>query len=81
MLQEFSELAMGTFKHIGRVRLARVIGRNLATFHQRLGDFQKASLFLDAALQMLETEGWCSLAVKTRQELVTCYQHTGDKEK
>lgn len=78
---EFSELAMGTFKHIGRVRLARVIGRNLAAFHQRLGDYQKASLFLDAALQMLDGEGWRSLAVETRQELVVCYQHTKDKEK
>lgn len=78
---EFAELAMGTFKHINRVRLARVIGRDLAAFHQRLGDYQTASLFLDAALRMLEVEGWRSLAVETRQELVVCYRHTDDKEK
>ncbi|XP_034253552.1 trafficking protein particle complex subunit 10 [Thrips palmi] len=78
---EFSELAMGTFKHIGRVRLARVIGRNLAAFHQRLGEYQKASTFLADALQMLEAEGWRAMAVETKQELVTCYLHTGDKEK
>ncbi|KAK3926180.1 Trafficking protein particle complex subunit 10 [Frankliniella fusca] len=78
---EFAELAMGTFKHINRVRLARVIGRDLAAFHQRLGDYQTASLFLDAALRMLEVEGWRSLAVETRQELVLCYHHTEDKEK
>lgn len=78
---EFSELAMGTFKHIGRLRLARVIGRNLAAFHQRLGEYQKASTFLADALQMLEVEGWRSMAVETKQELVTCYLHTGDKEK
>lgn len=72
---------MGTFKHIGRLRLARVIGRNLASFHQRLGEFQKASTFLADAVQMLEAEGWRSMAVETKQELVTCYLHTGDKEK
>lgn len=72
---------MGTFKHINRVRLARVVGRNLAEFHKKLGDYQKASIFLDAALQMLEAEGWRALAVETLQELLMCYEHTGDKEK
>jgi len=33
LLQEQSELAMGTFKYIGRFRSARMIGKNLADFY------------------------------------------------
>ncbi len=31
--QELSELAMGTYKHIGRMRSARLIGKDLADFY------------------------------------------------
>ena len=33
IFQELSELAMGTYKHIGRIRSARLIGRDLADFY------------------------------------------------
>ena len=33
VVQELSELAMGTYKHIGRMRSARKIGKDLADFY------------------------------------------------
>lgn len=34
---ELAELAMGTYKHIGRRRLARIIGKEVASFYLLLG--------------------------------------------
>ena len=45
-LQELSELAMGTFKHCGRLRSARLIGRDLSRFYIQLGQPHKAINFL-----------------------------------
>lgn len=34
---ELCELALGTYKHVGRARSARLVGRELAEFHRQLG--------------------------------------------
>ncbi|XP_069695323.1 trafficking protein particle complex subunit 10 isoform X2 [Periplaneta americana] len=78
---ELAELAMGTYKHIGRIRSARMIGRDLAAFYQQLGEMQKAAVFLTDALKTFEEENWRSLAIQTQLELADCYQKMADKER
>ncbi|XP_075227904.1 SIDL trafficking protein particle complex subunit 10 [Lycorma delicatula] len=78
---ELSELAMGTYKHIGRTRSAHLIGKDLSAFYRRVGDLTTASLFLVNALRSYEEDGWGKLASQTRLELASCYQSIGDKEK
>jgi len=42
--QELVELSMGTFKHIGRLRTARLIGKELASFYLCVHDLYYLSL-------------------------------------
>lgn len=76
---ELAELAMGTYKHIGRIRSARVIGRDLAAFYLQLGEMQKAAVFLTDVLKTFEEETWRHLAVQTQLELADCYRKMDDK--
>lgn len=78
---ELAELAMGTYKHIGRLRFARLIGRDLASFYAELGETGKAVVFLLDALRSYEEQGWRDLAGQTRLELVACYQKMEDYER
>ncbi|XP_021932391.1 trafficking protein particle complex subunit 10 isoform X2 [Zootermopsis nevadensis] len=78
---ELAELAMGTFKHIGRIRSARMIGRDLAAFYLQLGEMQKAAVFLTDALKTFEEENWRQLAIETQLELADCYRKMDDKER
>lgn len=69
---EHSELAMGTFKHIGRFRSARMIGKNLADFFMKLGEPQKAEHFLLDAMTSYHLEGWKKLRDVARLDLARC---------
>ncbi|XP_063537577.1 trafficking protein particle complex subunit 10 isoform X2 [Cydia strobilella] len=75
---ELAELAMGTYKHIGRLRFARLIGRDLAAFYSELGETQKAVVFLMDALRSYEEQGWRDLAAQTRLELVAAAKKMED---
>ena len=79
--QELAELAMGTYKHIGRIRSARMIGRDLAEFYLQLGEMPKAAVFLADALKTFEEENWRHLAMQTHLELADCYREMNDKER
>lgn len=72
---------MGTYKHIGRIRSARMIGRDLAEFYLQLGEMQKAAVFLADALKTFEEENWGHLAMQTHLELADCYREMNDKER
>ena len=72
---------MGTYKHIGRIRSARMIGRDLAAFYMQLGEMQKAAVFLIDALKTYEEENWKNLANQTQLELADCYKRMNDKER
>ncbi|XP_052241628.1 trafficking protein particle complex subunit 10-like isoform X2 [Dreissena polymorpha] len=74
---EQSELAMGTFKHIGRFRSARLIGKNLADFYMKLGEPQKAENFLLDAMTSYHKEGWTKLRDMACLELAQCQYQTG----
>lgn len=78
---ELSELAMGTYKHIGRARSAWLIGQDLSRFYQRVGDYSSAAMFLASALCNYEDDGWTKLAANTRIELAACYSKMGDNER
>lgn len=78
---EHAELAMGTYKHVGRIRLARYIGKELARFYGDLGENQKAVAFLSDALKTYTDEGWRDLAAQTRLELAQCYKRMDDVER
>ncbi|XP_015111919.1 trafficking protein particle complex subunit 10 [Diachasma alloeum] len=78
---EHTELAMGTYKHVGRIRSARFIGRELAKFYGDLGENQKAVAFLLDALNTYVDEGWEDLAAQTRLELAQCYKQMDDIER
>ncbi|CAH2054314.1 unnamed protein product, partial [Iphiclides podalirius] len=78
---ELAELAMGTYKHIGRLRFARQIGRDLASFYSELGETGKAVVFLTDALRSYEDEGWWDLAAQTRLELVAAAKKMNDVDR
>ncbi|XP_017879801.1 trafficking protein particle complex subunit 10 isoform X2 [Ceratina calcarata] len=78
---EHAELAMGTYKHVGRIRSARLIGKELAQFYSELGENQKAVAFLSDALKTYTNEGWNHLAAQTQLELAQCYKRMDDVEK
>ena len=62
---ELAELAMGTYKKIGRIQSARMTGRDLAEFYLQLGEMQKAAVFLADGLKSFEEENWRCLAMLT----------------
>lgn len=81
ILQELAELAMGTYKHIGRLRSARLVGKEVASFYMLLGETQKAAAFLGDALRTFEEDGWHELAAQAQLELAECYRKAGDTRK
>lgn len=81
ILQELAELAMGTYKHIGRLRSARLVGREVASFYMLLGETQKAAAFLGDALRTFEQDGWHELAAQTQIELAECFKKAKDIRK
>lgn len=74
-------MAMGTYKHIGRLRSARLIGRELASFYMLLGETQKSAAFLGDILRTFEEDGWHELAAQTHLELAECHRKAGDTRK
>lgn len=80
-IQELSELAMGTFKHCGRLRSARLIGRDLSRFYLQLNQPHKSVSFLMDLLRGYQEENWPRLKVDTHIELAEVYLKTGDRDK
>ncbi|KAJ8930533.1 hypothetical protein NQ314_016646 [Rhamnusium bicolor] len=78
---ELAELAMGTYKHIGRLRSARLVGREVASFYMLLGETQKSAAFLGDALRTFEQDGWHELAAQTQIELAECFKKAKDLRK
>ncbi|KAA0185738.1 hypothetical protein HAZT_HAZT006367 [Hyalella azteca] len=75
---ELSEVAISTCKHIGHVRCARLIGRDLASFYLSLGQPQQAANFLGDLLHSFTDGCWPLLAADTRDKLVICYTAMAD---
>lgn len=72
---------MVTYKHKGRMRSARYIGKQLADFYIQLGDLSKASTFLASILSLYQTDEWPVLANETRLQLLHCYKTMKETER
>ena len=68
------ETAISSYKHIGRIRSARLVGKELASFYMDLGEVGKAASFLADGLKTFQQEKWSTLAGKTMLELAK-YAH------
>lgn len=78
---EMAEQAMGTYKHVGRIRSARLVGREVASFYMMLGETQKAAAFLSDALRTFQQDGWRELIAQTQIELAECHKKACDWRK
>lgn len=75
---ELSELAISTYKHVSRLRSARLVGLDLGNFYCALDEPHKAIVFFTDLLRELKTEKWSALASQTLLELANCYKKMND---
>jgi len=75
---ELSELAISTYKHVSRLRSARLVGLDLGNFYCALDEPQKAIVFFTDLLRELKAETWNALASQTLLELANCYKKMND---
>ena len=78
---EICEIALSSYKHIGRMRSAKLVGRELSTFYISMGEYAKATTFLVEALKIYQEERWGLLSVKTMLDLAKCYRALEDTER
>ncbi|XP_055852536.1 trafficking protein particle complex subunit 10 [Episyrphus balteatus] len=75
---ELSELAISTYKHVSRLRSARLAGLDLGNFYCALNEPHKAVVFFTDLLRELKAENWNYLASQTLLELASCYRKMDD---
>lgn len=75
---ELSELAISTYKHVSRLRSARLVGLDLGNFYCTLSEPNKAVVFFTDLLRELKTENWTYLASQTLLEMASCYRKMND---
>ncbi|KRG01677.1 trafficking protein particle complex subunit 10 isoform X1 [Drosophila mojavensis] len=75
---ELAELAISTYKHVTRLRSARLVGLDLGKFYCALNEPHKAVGFFTDLLRELKAENWHMLSSQTLLELANCYRKMGD---
>ncbi|EDW81077.1 uncharacterized protein Dwil_GK11213 [Drosophila willistoni] len=76
---ELAELAISTYKHVARLRSARLVGLDLGKFYCiHMNEPHKAVGFFTDLLRELKTENWQMLSSQTLLELANCYRKMGD---
>lgn len=75
---ELSELAISTYKHVSRLRSARLVGLDLGNFYCNLSEPNKAVSFFTDLMRELKAENWNNLASQTLLELANCYRKMDD---
>uniref|UniRef100_A0A1A9UF37 Trafficking protein particle complex subunit 10 n=1 Tax=Glossina austeni TaxID=7395 RepID=A0A1A9UF37_GLOAU len=75
---ELAELAISTYKHVLRLRSARLVGLDLGNFYCSLNEPHKAVGFFTDLLRELKAENWSTLSSQTLLELANCYRKMGD---
>uniref|UniRef100_A0A6P4EKL3 Trafficking protein particle complex subunit 10 isoform X1 n=1 Tax=Drosophila rhopaloa TaxID=1041015 RepID=A0A6P4EKL3_DRORH len=75
---ELAELAISTYKHVARLRSARLVGLDLGNFYCALNEPHKAVGFFTDLLRELKAENWHMLSSQTLLELANCYRKMGD---
>lgn len=72
LYKELCELAISTYKHISRLRSARLVGMDLGNFYCALNEPQQAIPFFTDQMRELKAEGWNFLASQSLLELASC---------
>ena len=78
---EMSELAISSYKHVGRIRSARLVGRDLAAHYMALGEVGKAAAFLADGLKTFQAERWSLLGRRALLDLAAAHLRLGEREK
>ena len=73
---EMCEIAISSYKHIGRIRSTRLVGKDLATCSTCSWDRYSRRL-----LKTFQFERWDKLILQTMLDLTKCYEAMGDKNK
>lgn len=74
LYKELCELAISTYKHISRLRSARLVGLDLGNFYCSLNEPQQAIVFFSDHMRELKSEQWNFLASQSLLELASCYK-------
>ncbi|XP_077673906.1 trafficking protein particle complex subunit 10 isoform X2 [Eretmochelys imbricata] len=77
---DLSHATIEMYTNIGRIRSAKLVGKDLAEFYMRKRDPQKAEVYLQGALKTYLAEGWALLITHTRKQLAECQKHLGQIE-
>lgn len=75
---ELAELAISTFKHVSRLRFAKLVGYDLGDFYTSLNELQKAVIFYTDILRELKLESWTFLVGQILLKLAVCYKKLKD---
>lgn len=71
-------MTISTYKHVSRLRFARLVGFELGKFYCSMSEPHKAVGFYTDLLRELKTENWCFIASQTLLELASCYSAMND---
>lgn len=74
LYKELCELAISTYKHISRLRSARLVGMHLGHLYFSLNEPQQAIVFFNDQMRELRAEQWNFLASQSLLELASCYK-------
>ncbi|KAH1187193.1 trafficking protein particle complex subunit 10 [Mauremys mutica] len=77
---DLSHATIEMYTNIGRIRSAKLVGKDLAEFYMRKKGPQKAEVYLQGALKTYLAEGWALLITHTRKQLAECQKHLGQIE-
>uniref|UniRef100_A0A8I6GJ45 Trafficking protein particle complex subunit 10 n=1 Tax=Rattus norvegicus TaxID=10116 RepID=A0A8I6GJ45_RAT len=77
---DLSHATIEMYTSIGRIRSAKLVGKDLAEFYMRKRSPQKAEMYLQGALKNYMAEGWALPVTHTRKQLAECQKHLGQME-
>ncbi|XP_037014043.2 trafficking protein particle complex subunit 10 isoform X2 [Artibeus jamaicensis] len=77
---DLSHATIEMYTSIGRIRSAKLVGKDLAEFYMRKKSPQKAESYLQGALKNYLAEGWALPITHTRKQLAECQKHLGQIE-
>ncbi|XP_010217051.1 PREDICTED: trafficking protein particle complex subunit 10 [Tinamus guttatus] len=77
---DLSHATIEMYTNIGRIRSAKLVGKDLAEFYMRKKSPQKAEVYLQGALKTYLAEGWALLVTHTRKQLAECQKQLGQIE-
>ncbi|CAK9290525.1 unnamed protein product [Gordionus sp. m RMFG-2023] len=72
LISEIAEMCMVCLKQIGRMRSAKLVGKDMAQFLLRSKDFERAEIFYLHLLKQTEREGWKYMCINIMKDLVLC---------